>query len=220
MSERFSEEGFEVIRGVYGHQEIASLIEEADRVAIVAESVCVRHLRAQSVLFDQLCTSAKLLALLPKGMVPVRSILFDKTPQENWPVLWHQDLTIAVKKQLELDGYGPWSVKNDAPHVQPPQKLLGQMRTIRIHLDDTPASNGALRVIPQSHKLGKIPTDKVSHHVESGEVICECNAGDVLMMCPLTLHASRRSESSVRRRVLHFEYAFPEDLHPDLTWLE
>jgi hypothetical protein len=40
--------------------------------------------------------------------IPVRALFFDKTPEANWPVLWHQDLTIAVAGH---EGWGPWSVK-------------------------------------------------------------------------------------------------------------
>ena len=34
----------------------------------------------------------------------VRSIFFNKTPESNWAVPWHQDLTIAVADRRE----GPW----------------------------------------------------------------------------------------------------------------
>src|SRR2546425_7573030 len=28
---------------------------------------------------------------------PVRAIYFDKLPEANWPVAWHQDLTLALR---------------------------------------------------------------------------------------------------------------------------
>jgi hypothetical protein len=68
--------------------------------------------------------------------IPVRALFFDKTPEANWPVLWHQDLTIAVAERHDLEGWGPWSVKAGVSHVQPPTALLAQMLTIRVHLDD------------------------------------------------------------------------------------
>ena len=54
----------------------------------------------------------------------MRALFFDKTPGANWPVLWHQDLTIAVAEQHDLEGWGPWSTKADVPHVQPPVPIL------------------------------------------------------------------------------------------------
>ena len=41
-------------------------------------------------------------------------------------------------------------------HVQPPRAILEQMLTVRIHLDRTDESNGALKVIPGSHRQGKL----------------------------------------------------------------
>ena len=216
----FETGGFEIIRGVFDATELDAMRAEADRVAEGAGSACVRHLRAKSVAFDELAVSERLSRILPKGLSPVRSILFDKTPNENWPVAWHQDLTIAVKEKVEVEGYGPWSIKDGSAHVQPPVELLKQMVTVRIHLDNTPQSNGALRVIPKSPEKGKIPSTEVLSHVDSSEVICECDPGDVLLMSPLLLHASRRSESPSRRRVIHFEYAPLNSLDERLSWHE
>lgn len=66
----------------------------------------------------------------------VRGLFFDKTPEANWTVPWHQDRSIAVRDRLEVEGYGPWSVKAGVVHVQPPAEVLRAMLTIRIHLDD------------------------------------------------------------------------------------
>jgi len=151
--------------------------------------------------------------------VVARSILFDKTPEENWPVAWHQDLTIALRGQADVPGYGPWSIKEGAPHVQPPTALLENMVTLRIHLDDTPAGNGALAVIPGSHLHGRTPANGVAARVQ-GPVICECRTGDVLMMSPLILHSSKRAVAPRRRRIVHFEYARQGDLAENLEWLE
>jgi len=49
---------------------------------------------------------------------PVRGILFDKIPGENWKVPWHQDVTIAVQDRIEIDGFGPWSFSQGAPCTQ------------------------------------------------------------------------------------------------------
>ena len=215
----FQSQGFELIRAVFTESELESMRSEADRVAKEAGSICVRHLREKSERFDLLACSERLKELLPTGLAPVRSILFDKTPKENWPVPWHQDLTITVRERIDIDGYGPWSTKDGAVHVQPPETLLKEMATLRIHLDDTDESNGALRVIPKSHKR-KIGSGEISSHVDTSEVVCECKAGDVLLMSPLILHASRRSQTPSHRRILHFEYAPLMALSHKLRWSE
>jgi hypothetical protein len=213
-------DGYEIHRKVLSDAEIFELRGEADSIAGAAGTACVRHLRKRSEPFDALCMSDTLLALLPGGLRPVRSILFDKTEAENWPLRWHQDLTIAVAKKRSVPGYGPWSHKDSTPHVQPPVSLLEHMVTIRLHLDDTPATNGALRVIPGSHRRGRIATETLGEDDRGGAVTCECMPGDALLISPLILHSSRRPESPTRRRVLHFEYARNEDLDPDLEWFE
>lgn len=117
-------------------------------------------------------------------------------------------------------GYGPWSVKDGVVHVQPPSALLEQMITVRIHLDETSAGNGALKVIPGSHQLGKIPAESIRAHAEGSHVVCECEPGDVLLMSPLLLHASSRSVTPSRRRIVHIEYAPPLALEKGLIWHE
>ena len=220
MNNDLIEKGYSIHRGVVSDEVLNRCREEADYIANEAKSSCVRHLRERSLFFNELALSPEFNQLLPLGLRPVRSILFDKNKDENWAVPWHQDLTIAVKSKIEIAGYEPWSMKDGYPHVQPPFELLNNMVTIRLHLDDTPVDNGALRVIPESHCLGKLPSAEVMNHVNDSEVCCECGAGDVLLMKPLVLHASRKSKLLGRRRVVHIEYAFDSDLASGLNWAE
>ncbi len=214
------EQGFVIHRKLFSREDVSHFRCQAESVSKAAGTVCVRHLRRRSQFFDTLSFSATILSLLPVDYRPVRSILFDKTPEENWPVPWHQDLTIAVAEKNEVPGYGPWSIKDGSPHVQPPVSLLEKMITVRIHLDESDAVNGTLRVIPGSHGKGKLDATELEK-VDKGEAVsCECSPGDVLVMSPLLLHSSRRSERPSRRRVVHFEYARAYDLHPGLSWYE
>lgn len=157
---------------------------------------------------------------LPAEPRPVRAIYFDKSPGESWLVPWHQDLTIAVSGRVETPGFGPWSLKEGVPHVQPPVELLEKMVTVRLHLDDADASNGALRVLPGSHRKGRLGAAQIQEMRESeSEVLCEAKAGEALLMRPLILHASGRSTSEHHRRILHIEYAGFE-LPDGLRWAE
>lgn len=138
---------------------------------------------------------------------PVRGLLFDKTPEANWRVPWHQDLSIAVKKRKELPGFGPWSTKANVLHVQPPVSALESMLTVRAHLDDCGESNGAVRVIPGSHLHGRLSTEQVSQISSTTAVSCAVAAGGALLMRPLLLHASSTCQSPLHRRVIHMEFA-------------
>lgn len=150
----------------------------------------------------------------------VRAIWFDKSTEANWLVAWHQDLTVAVRKRVETRGFTAWSLKEGVPHVQPPTPLLERMLTVRLHLDDANATNGALRVIPGSHRHGRLSAEQTTALREQHpEVVCEVAAGDALLLRPLLLHASARSSRPGRRRVLHLEYA-GFDLPDGLEWHE
>ena len=160
----------------------------------------------------ELARSARVLELvrphLPSEPFPVRVIYFDKSPEMNWLVPWHQDLTLALRARAEVPGFGPWSVKDGIPHVQPPIELLQQMLTVRLHLDDADENNGALRVLPGSHRFGRLDAAQIQAlRDEHADFLCAASAGDALLMRPLLLHASSRSNSDRHRRILHIEYA-------------
>ncbi|MEP6669881.1 MAG: phytanoyl-CoA dioxygenase family protein [Chthoniobacter sp.] len=154
---------------------------------------------------------------LPSEPFPVRAIYFDKSPDTNWLVPWHQDLTLALRARAEVPGFGPWSTKEGIPHVQPPVGLLERMLAVRLHLDDADESNGALRVLPGSHRLGRLSAERIQElRGQQSDRVCAVSAGDALLMRPLLLHASSRSTSARHRRVLHIEYAaftLPAELH-------
>ena len=148
----------------------------------------------------------------------VKSIYFDKPPASNWFVAWHQDLTISVDKKADLEGFKGWTVKQGQFAVQPPLAILESIYTIRIHLDDTDEDNGALRVIPGSHRKGVIAPGSADWTIEQ-EVICPVPMGGVMIMRPLLLHASSRSTNDMLRRVIHIEFSsgcLPEPL----SWAE
>jgi ectoine hydroxylase-related dioxygenase (phytanoyl-CoA dioxygenase family) len=153
-------------------------------------------------------------------VLPVRATYFDKSPEANWLVSWHQDLTLAVRGKIEVPGFGPWSIKNGVPHVQAPVEILEQMLAVRVHLDNCDESNGALRVLPGTHRLGRLSPERIRQlRVEVPEKVCCLLAGDALVMRPLLLHASGKSGAVGHRRVLHIEYASPE-LPGGLRWRE
>ncbi len=149
----------------------------------------------------------------------VRGILFDKIPGANWKVPWHQDITIAVKRKLPVEGFAGWTTKSSMLHVQAPATVLNAMLSVRIHLDECSAANGALRVIPGSHLRGRIDETALPEECRSHDsVVCEVKAGGALLMRPLLLHASSPSDSPGHRRVIHIDYA-ADNLPGGLEWL-
>jgi hypothetical protein len=151
---------------------------------------------------------------------PVRGILFDRTPDANWKVAWHQDLSIAVKRRIEVPGFGPWSQKAGVPHVQPPDEVLQHMLTVRLHLDDCGPENGPLKVIPGSHRFGVLSREQVKEQTEEAVAhSCCVRRGGAVLMRPLILHASWSAAGSGHRRVVHLEYS-ASTLPHGLEWWE
>ncbi len=150
----------------------------------------------------------------------VRGILFDKHPNANWKVPWHQDLTIAVRAANPVDGYGPWSSKAGVPHVQPPIQVLERMVAVRVHLDDCGFENGPVRVLAGSHRAGRLSVSAIdTARATNPEVTCVVGRGGLLVMRPLLLHASSSARVSGHRRVIHLEFASC-DLVSGLEWSE
>lgn len=144
-----------------------------------------------------------------------KSIYFDKPAASNWFVAFHQDISISVERRYEVNGFTGWTSKRGVIGVIPPQGFLESTLTIRIHFDDTDASNGALRVLPNTHLQGIMKgTPGVS-----AEVTCSVGAGGAMLMRPLLMHASSRSTIDKPRRVLHLEFN-ERDLPPPLRWAE
>jgi ectoine hydroxylase-related dioxygenase (phytanoyl-CoA dioxygenase family) len=182
----------------------------------------VRHLLRDQAIVRALAASTAIRSLiepiLGKEVIAVRGILFDKTPGANWTVPWHQDLSIAVMQRAEVAGYGPWSMKADVPHVQPPVAVLQNMLTLRLHLDDCGPDNGPLLVLPGSHAHGVLSPTAVEEHRRTGKAVqCTLSRGSALLMRPLLLHASHSANSPAHRRVVHIEFAW-ERLPEPLKW--
>lgn len=148
----------------------------------------------------------------------VRATLFDKTPGANWGVFWHQDLSVAVKQKHDVEGYSAWTRKAGVACVQPPTRIMEGMLAVRLHLDDCHADNGALKVLPGTHRTDRLNASDVSELQESTQsVTCEVAAGGAVLMRPLLLHASSPMKTLTSRRVIHLEFA-NESLTPPLEW--
>ena len=154
--------------------------------------------------------------ILGERALLVRGLLFNKSSNANWGIFWHQDLSIAVQRRESMPGFGPWSIKAGVQHVQPPPEVLNRMLTLRLHLDDCPAENGALCVLPGSHRgqrLSQVEAEQAQKTHPS--FTCAVRAGGVVVMRPLILHSSHRSTINSQRRVVHLEFAdgpLPEPL--------
>ena len=222
--------GFAIVSDVLDESTIAELLHELQQEEHQGASFTQNRMYALRNLFQRMPGIGRVAAsgavrslvepYLGAHCFAVRALFFDKLPGSNWKVPWHQDLSVALAPRRHVEGYGPWSHKAGVLHAQAPVSLLESMLTVRLHLDACPLTNGPLRVLPGSHRYGKLE----HHQIETlrsqiKEEVCEVECGGALLMRPLLLHASSSAQSPSHRRVLHLEYANTR-LPDGLEWYE
>ena len=153
-----------------------------------------------------------------KDLVAVQCTFFNKSPTSNWLVAFHQDRSIPVDSSTSSEDWPGWSQKEGMTFIQAPDELLLTMVALRLHVDDSTADNGPLRIIPGSHCNGTLSSQQIHELRESSPArAIELHQGSVLAMRPLLLHASSKSGNMTSRRVLHFLFG-PRALPHGLTW--
>ncbi len=227
--QNITDNGFTVIEDVYTKDEIFSVLQLIDQVdtgkdtfrktaGLFAIRQFLKEVPAAIPLIFNEKLKASITALFGDGYFVVKSIYFDKPEESNWFVAWHQDLTISVNKRTDHPGFGPWTVKQNQFAVQPPLNILQDNFTVRIHLNDADEGNGALKVVPESHLKGIYRPETIDWDVET-ETTCAVEAGGIMVMRPLLLHASNRTTNHKPRKVIHIEFS-RADLPGGLTWAE
>ena len=171
-SHQLSEDGFEILNGVLPLADCQILADELTRLHQKQKESSgvklggLRNLLRLNSTVAKLASADAVKAIICSrvhvDVFPVRALFFDKTPDANWGVAWHQDLSIAVVDRSETPGFSGWSVKEGVVHVQPPPPILEGMVTLRLHLDDCTAENGALKVIPGSHRQGRLSATAIA----------------------------------------------------------
>jgi hypothetical protein len=205
--------GYELHAGVFATLELDHLLS---KLPIVERGGARSLLDLDHV--QALARDPRLLELAGPHFFAVRALLFDKRPESNWGLTWHQDTTIAVRERVELPGFGPWTVKDGVPHTIAPSALLSRMVSLRVHLDDCGADAGPLRVKPGSHRHGRLSSAELEQVTQEIETVdCLAARGDVLRFSPLIVHGSTSSSGAAHRRVLQLEYACDE-LPGGLMW--
>jgi predicted DNA-binding transcriptional regulator YafY len=223
---KLTHKGFMILRHVYSKKEITTLrghISSYFKINDLPEDAhAIRNLLQEIPELKEIIFNANMLQIIDKinpDLFLTKAIYFDKTPDSNWYVTWHQDLTINVSTKIEQEGFTGWTKKFGVHGVCPPEEVLKSTFTIRIHLDDTDETNGALKVIPGSHNK-KLSDDEINLISQNSiPYICDVEACGIQIMKPLLLHSSSKATSQRHRRVIHLEFNTVE-LPGGLQWAE
>lgn len=209
--QEIEESGFAVLPKVLPADEMTRLIAALSDPGVPRTRAGVRHaLRFPAV--AEIAADPRLLNIAKKVLgsqaIAFGATLFHKSPSANWLVAWHQDTALPIRERRDVEGWGPWSVKDGVSYAHAPTEALRRVLALRLHLDDSTLENGPLRVLPGTHILGVLSDDAI-HELASQRPAVECTVeeGGILAMRPLIVHASSKSKTQASRRVLHIEYA-------------
>jgi ectoine hydroxylase-related dioxygenase (phytanoyl-CoA dioxygenase family) len=213
-------QGFAIIPDVVPKSDIARIVRDLAENPLPRSRAGSRHaMRHPSI--ATFAHHASLIGLAQEitggGAIPFRATLFEKSPNSNWLVVWHQDTTLPIQHRQDIPGWGPWSVKDGITYAHAPAAALEKVVALRVHLDDSTTENGPLRVLPGTHNIGVLDDDAI-HRLASdvNPVDCIIPLGGLIAMKPLVVHASSKSRAEQPRRVLHIEYASSLDLQDHL----
>jgi ectoine hydroxylase-related dioxygenase (phytanoyl-CoA dioxygenase family) len=206
----FERDGFDVAPALLPDPDVDALLAALAENPLIRSRAGIRHAMQNPAVAElardsRICGLAN--SLLRGQAIPYRATLFDKSPDSNWLVVWHQDTALPRREEKPSPGWGPWSRKEGVHYAHAPARALCEIVALRLHLDDSTAENGPLRVLPGTHTLGVLSDDAL--HVLSEQVQpvdCLTAKGGVVAMRPLLVHASSKSKSDRPRRVLHIEY--------------
>src|SRR6476661_7233437 len=213
------ERGFVVSAPLFDAAECSQLASALSRLPqgqagsrnMLTEPWCIR-------LAHRLRTHPQIAPLLPLSSVAVQCTLFEKSRERNWLVGMHQDLSIPVRERVEHPALSGWSEKEGGLFVQPPDDVLDALVAVRLHIDRCGEKDGALRIVPGSHRHGRLRGDAAARLRDaSGETTCPVERGAAMAMKPLLLHASAKTVGSGERRVLHVVFG-PPSLPCGLHW--
>ena len=217
LHREFEDEGFVIVPDVLTDDECHQLAE-ALQTGGTAGTRCSLDLDWCAALAIRIHEHPALSSLIPPDYVAAQCTYFEKSIATNWLVPVHQDLSIPVAEKLPHAPVGGWSEKEGSIYVQPPVEVLQQLIAVRLHIDPCGDEDGPLRVMPGSHRLGRIDPNAASEiRARYAEVRCTAGRGSALAMRPLLLHASSKATGSSLRRVLHFLFG-PPLLPHGLRW--
>lgn len=212
MAKRLEDRGFDILNHVYDKRAIRKMkvkldtyIKQNGEASFGMRKVLLKMPELKNILWNE--NFKRIIKTIDKNAFLTKAIYFDKSPKDNWYVTWHQDVPINVLEKIETDGFSSWTTKKGVISVCPPEIISKNTFSIRVHLDDTTAKNGSLKVIPGSHKKRLSDEDITLITTNSIPFISEVSSGGVQLIKPLLLHASSQVKVQKRRRVLHLEFS-------------
>ena len=102
-----AEPGFEILPDVFDHADLTAVLRALEEPEIQRSRAGRRNMfRSDAVRI--LAHNSRLMQLarscLGESAFPFRATLFDKSPQQNWLVVWHQDTALPLCERRDVTG--------------------------------------------------------------------------------------------------------------------
>ena len=206
-AEEFHQQGYTVVRGLLTKQEAAMFLAEVERCAVLDSQKAALNSNGIGFAGEIYLHSAF-----------VRSILTSHAIVNLVDMVAEDDLWVAMDQAVtKHPGAGVFRWHQDNGYNQ----LKCEHFQLWVALTETRAQNGALKLVPGSHKLGLLPhTFKGAGQMEfsgtiAGEhITIDADAGDVILFSSLTLHCTGPNEADSKRVAYVAEYMRMSDYSP------
>lgn len=136
----------------------------------------------------------------------LRAVGFNKSPELNWSLPWHQDRVIAMADRIDDPSLTNWTQKDGTWHCEPSVDILKNMAFAYIAFDAVTPRSGGLELSEGTHNLGKVRQTNTEKVVDLHPNVAPTLArGECLLIFALTLHRSSRNETLSPRRALRID---------------
>src|SRR5258708_5094427 len=127
VSRAVEAQGFAILPDVLRPDAITLLLENVADLESRRSRAGIRHILGNPVVAAA-AQDSRLLGIaqdaLGSGAFPFRATLFDKSPDSNWLITWHQDTALPLQEKRDTPGWGPWSVKEGVAYAHAPASAL------------------------------------------------------------------------------------------------
>ena len=198
--QQLDSQGFCVLPGFMGAELLAALQDRVD------ELFAIEGIDAGSE-FKQEAGARRLANLVDKGEMFERAVAMDEVLQGVRHVLGAEFKLSSLNVRVAEPNEGGLQPLHIDMGLLPDARGYATCNTVWM-LDDFTPQNGALRVVPGSHKWGKRPQEVLAdaNAPHPDELLVTGTAGDVVVMNAAAWHGGTRNRTARPRRAMHGFY--------------
>lgn len=115
------DKGFIQVKDFMSSEWMSAIFGEMQSSSLEFDASGIRHIHKKLPSVFQYIASDEFTHHIQNHLTPqhklVRSILFNKTPETNWYVSWHQDKTVSVSEKFSDPQWKNWSIKEGVLHI-------------------------------------------------------------------------------------------------------